>query len=126
MGIKRGDIVWANLDGAIGSEQGKDRVCVVMQNDIGNKYSPTTIVVPLTSQLKKINQPTHVLVEKINATGLKKDSMAECEQLRVIDKQRIKQNVGKILNEEMLESIFNACVIGLAKLTIGGGVDGQV
>lgn len=121
MGIKRGDIVWANLEGAIGSEQGEERPCVIMQNDIGNKYSPTTIVVPLTSQLKKINQPTHVIVEKINAIGLDKDSMAECEQLRTIDKRRIIEKAGKILSEEILENIFNACVLSLAKLTIGGG-----
>ncbi len=121
MGIKRGDIVWANLEGAIGSEQGEERPCVIIQNDIGNKYSPTTIVVPLTSQLKKINQPTHVIVEKINAIGLDKDSMAECEQLRTIDKRRIVQRAGKILSEEILENIFNACVLGLSKLTIGGG-----
>lgn len=102
--VKRGDLVWVNLSGAMFSEQGSDnRICVVLQNDVGNEYSPTTIIAPLTSELKKLNMPTHILLKKNEVNGIKCDSVVLCEQVRTIDKKRINSisgNVGaRIMNK---------------------------
>lgn len=94
--LKRGDIYMADLDGSKGSEQGKTRPVLIVQNDIGNKYSPTTIVTVLTSQLHKCKLPTHVIVTAHN-TGLQYDSVAMLEQLRTVDKKcRLLNKVGHI------------------------------
>lgn len=106
--VKRGDVVYADLSGVQGSEQGKSRVCVVIQNDIGNMHSPTTIVVPLTSQLKKTSQPTHALIQRNSRNRLKKDSMVLCEQVRVIDKSKILDVYGNI--DEQIKDVYKAYV----------------
>ena len=108
MKIQRGDIVLADLTNAAYCEQGKMRPVIVIQNDVGNMYSPTTIIVPLTSHIKKVDQPTHTIITKEDATGLKSDSMVMCEQVRTIDKRRITVKVGKVTSENAMKAIFNA------------------
>lgn len=110
MEIKRGDIVIADLGGATGSEQGKMRPVIVIQNDIGNKHSPTTIIVPLTSKKKKKGLKTHVLIEKTEENGLTEDSIALCEQVRTIDKKRIKAELGYISELSVMKNIYNGYV----------------
>ncbi|MFZ5354462.1 MAG: type II toxin-antitoxin system PemK/MazF family toxin [Bacillota bacterium] len=100
MVIKRGDIIYADLSPVIGSEQGGVRPVLVVQNDIGNKYSPTIIVAAITSQINKAKLPTHV---EINADeyGIPKDSVILLEQIRTIDKKRLKEKVGHLSDELM-------------------------
>lgn len=110
--IKRGDILFVDLRGAEGSEQGGKRPVVVIQNNIGNKFSPTIIVATITSQLGKKSLPTHVSLPSY-ITPLKRDSVVLCEQLRTIDKTtRISGYVGS-LNESKMKEIDNAISISL-------------
>lgn len=97
--MKRGEIYYADLRPVVGSEQGGIRPVLVIQNDVGNKYSPTTIVAILTSK-KKPSLPTHVLLKSSEENGLDCDSTIELEQLRTIDKKRIKDKVGYISDED--------------------------
>lgn len=92
--IKRGEIYYANLDGTMGSEQGGIRPVLVVQNDIGNKFSPTVQVAPITSK-NKTNLKTHLFIAK-EESGLKCDSIAMMEQIRTIDKCRLMSRVGEI------------------------------
>lgn len=91
--FKKGDIVYVDLGEGKSSEQGGIRPCIIVQNDIGNKYSPTTIVAPISSQIKYNKngnlQPTHFVIENYQEAGLKSRSMILFEQLRVISKERI-------------------------------------
>jgi len=98
--IKRGDILYADLSPVVGSEQGGVRPVLVIQNDIGNKYSPTIIVAAVTSQINKAKLPTHV---EINAEeyGITKDSVILLEQIRTIDKKRLKEKVGHLSDDLM-------------------------
>ncbi len=100
MTIKRGDIYYADLSPVVGSEQGGLRPVLIVQNDVGNKYSPTVIAAAITSQQTKNNLPTHI---KINASGcgLAKDSIVLLEQIRTIDKQRLKEKMGTLDNPTM-------------------------
>lgn len=100
MDIRRYDIVKADLSGAIGSEQGGIRPVLIIQNDVGNIYSSCTIVMPLSSRLKSINQPTHTLIKRSMDTGLKTDSILLGEQMRVISSQRIICKIGTVTDEE--------------------------
>ena len=94
MTVKRGDIYYADLSPVIGSEQGGVRPVLIIQNDVGNRYSPTVIAAAITSQQEKSNLPTHI---KINAScGLAKDSIVLLEQVRTIDKQRLKEKMGAL------------------------------
>lgn len=97
--IKRGQIWLANFEGIQGSEQGGTRPCLVIQNDVGNKYSPTTIVAIITSRKTKANLPTHHWIE--SECGLLLRSMVECEQLRTIDKKRLIDFYGELPKWEM-------------------------
>ena len=90
--IKRGEIYYANLSPVIGCEQDGIRPVIVLQNDVGNKYSPTTIVAPITSKRTKIIFPTHI---GIQTEGLEKDSMVLLEQIRTVDKKRLEDFIGK-------------------------------
>lgn len=110
--IKRGELYYADLRPVVGSEQGGVRPVLIVQNDIGNKYSPTTIVVMLTSKQKN-NIPTHVDIHKNKSNGLETDSTALCEQFRTIDKKRIKNKIGHIDNNTM-EDILNSVKVSLA------------
>lgn len=106
MEVKRYDIVQADLSGTIGSEQGGVRPVLIIQNDIGNLHSSTTIVMPFSTKIyKSPNQPTHTLIKKSADTGLKTDSIVLGEQMRVISNQRIIKKIGTITNEEEREEI---------------------
>lgn len=98
--IKRGDILYADLSPVIGSEQGGVRPVLVIQNDIGNKYSPTVIVAAITSQINKAKLPTHVEIIA-EEYGITKDSVILLEQIRTIDKKRLKEKVGHLSDELM-------------------------
>ncbi len=109
--IKRGDVVLVNLDPVIGSEQGKTRPALVIQNDIGNKYSPLTIIAPITSKLFSKQFPTNVEVDSSNSP-LKEKSTILLNQIRTIDKTRIIKVYGKISNKK-LEDVDEAIIASL-------------
>lgn len=98
--ILRGEIYSACLDPVVGSEQGGSRPVVVVQNDVGNRFSPTVIVLAVTSQLHKARLPTHVQVSA-QGRGLAKDSVVLAEQVRTIDKKRLKERIGLLPPETM-------------------------
>ena len=109
MKVKRGDIFYADLSPVVGSEQGGVRPVLVVQNDVGNKYSPTVIIAAITSQMNKVKLPTHVEVSA--EFGLPKNSVVLLEQIRTIDKKRLREKVGytdeffmKKVNEALLRS----------------------
>jgi len=112
-GFKRGDVVWVNLNPTIGSETGKVRPCVIVQNDIGNAFSPVTIVAVITSQ-KSLSQkyPVDVWVGR-GEGGLDAPSIVLCDQVRTIDKRRIAKKLGRFSGPTMKE-IDNALRISLA------------
>lgn len=93
MTVKRGDIYYADLSPVVGSEQGGIRPVLIVQNDIGNRFSPTVIAAAITSQRDKTDLPTHIKVDA-NGCGLSKDSIVLLEQVRTIDKQRLKERMG--------------------------------
>ena len=95
MTIKRGDIFYADLSPVVGSEQGGVRPVLIVQNDVGNKYSPTVIAAAITSQNGKTNLPTHIKVDAQNC-GLQKNSVVLLEQVRTIDKARLKEHMGQL------------------------------
>lgn len=95
MNIKRGEIYYADLSPVIGSEQGGVRPVLIVQNDVGNKYSPTVIAAAITSQHEKAKMPTHIDISA-ECCGLSKDSIVLLEQVRTIDKQRLKEKMGAI------------------------------
>lgn len=109
--IKRGDIFFADLSPVIGSEQGGTRPVLIVQNDIGNQYSPTTIVAAITSQLSKAKLPTHVELS-CKSCGLEKDSVVLTEQVRTIDKRRLKEKVAS-LDLESMTAVDRALEISL-------------
>ena len=108
--IKRGEIYYANLDPVIGSEQGGIRPVVIAQNDRGNYYSPTTIVVPITSRIKA-NFPTHCIIEDKSILPYRSSAMTE--QLRTVDKQRLGQCIGS-LDKENMKRLGMSMMISLA------------
>ena len=93
--VKRGDIYYADLSPVVGSEQGGIRPVLVIQNDIGNKYSPTVIAAAITSQINKAKMPTHIELAAKDY-GLNKDSVILLEQIRTIDKRRLREKIGRI------------------------------
>lgn len=109
--VKRGEMYYADLSPVIGSEQGGIRPILIVQNDIGNKYSPTIIAAAVTSRLNKARLPTHI--ELISETyGLPKDSVVLLEQLRTLDKKRLKDKIG-LLDNETMEKVNKALLISL-------------
>ena len=94
-GIRRGDIYYADLSPVVGSEQGGMRPVLIVQNDTGNKHSPTVIAAAITSQTSKARLPTHIELEA-KSYGLSRDSVVLLEQIRTIDKKRLKERMGKI------------------------------
>ena len=104
--IRRGDIFYADLSPVIGSEQGGLRPVLIVQNDVGNKYSPTVIAAAITSRMTKSKLPTHIDVLGDNV-GLSKDSVILLEQIRTLDKQRLKEKTGR-LTEKDLEKVNRA------------------
>ncbi len=95
MVIKRGDIFYADLSPVVGSEQGGVRPVLIVQNDVGNKFSPTVIAAAITSQHSKANLPTHISLQA-RGCGLSKDSVVLLEQIRTIDKKRLKEKLGTL------------------------------
>lgn len=107
MVIKRGDMFYADLSPVVGSEQGGIRPVLIIQNNIGNKYSPTVIVSAITSQLNKNKLPTHIELDS-EEFGLKADSIILTEQIRTIDKSRLKEKIGHINDAKVMSQIDNA------------------
>lgn len=98
--IRRGDIYYADLSPVVGSEQGGVRPVLIVQNDVGNKYSPTVIAAAITSQVNKSRLPTHIEVDASHY-GLAKDSVILLEQIRTLDKRRLKERMGHLDNGAM-------------------------
>lgn len=111
MMVRRGDVFYADLSPVIGSEQGGVRPVLVVQNDIGNKYSPTIIISAITSQINKAKLPTHVEITAPEY-GLPKDSVVLLEQIRTIDKKRLREKIGRF-NDEMMRSVDDALKISV-------------
>ncbi|HSQ33658.1 MAG TPA: type II toxin-antitoxin system PemK/MazF family toxin [Peptostreptococcaceae bacterium] len=109
--IKRGDLFYADLSPVVGSEQGGVRPVLIIQNDIGNKYSPTVIVAAITSQINKAKLPTHIEISA-NEYGLNKDSVVLLEQIRTIDKKRLREKIGN-LDEGIMISVDNGLQVSL-------------
>ena len=99
--VKRGEIYYADLSPVVGSEQGGIRPVLIIQNDVGNRYSPTVIAAAITSRLDKAKLPTHISLPSAGC-GLRKDSVILLEQIRTIDKQRLKECMGEIPREVLL------------------------
>ena len=115
MDIKRGELYYADLSPVLGSEQGGVRPVLIIQNDIGNKYSPTVIACAVTSRLNKAKLPTHIELTGRNV-GLTKDSVVLLEQIRTIDKRRLREHMGR-LDAAMMNQVDNAIAVsfGLPK-----------
>ena len=109
--IKRGEIYYADLSPVVGSEQGGTRPILVIQNDIGNKYSPTIIAAAITSKLNKAKLPTHIELSA-SEYGLEKDSVVLLEQIRTIDKQRLKTKIST-LSDFKMQQVNQAMLISL-------------
>ncbi len=107
--VKRGDIFYADLSPVVGSEQGGIRPVLVVQNDVGNRYSPTIIVAAITSQINKAKLPTHLELPG-DEYGLSKNSVILAEQVRTIDKRRLKEKIGH-LDDALMTKIDNALKI---------------
>ncbi len=107
--VRRGDIYYADLSPVIGSEQGGMRPVLIVQNNVGNKHSPTVIAAAITSQIGKARLPTHI---ELNARtyGLSRDSVVLLEQVRTIDKKRLKERMGR-LDESLMQQVDNALAV---------------
>ena len=123
MSVKRGEIYYADLSPVVGSEQGGIRPVLIVQNDVGNKHSPTVIAAAITSQRDKAKLPTHI---ELNAMqyGLAKDSVILLEQIRTIDKQRLREKIGRLDELQMIKvndaiSVsFGLSISGIERLII--------
>lgn len=111
MQVKKGDLYFADLSPVIGSEQGGVRPVLVVQNNVGNRYSPTIIVAAVTSRKNKADLPTHVEIPA-EGNGLSKNSVVLLEQLRTIDKKRLKERIGTI-DEKRLPDVDEALGVSL-------------
>lgn len=114
MTVKRGDIYYADLSPVVGSEQGGIRPVLIVQNDVGNRYSPTVIAAAITSRINKAKMPTHIELSA-HEYGLMKDSVILLEQIRTIDKQRLREKIGRLDETKM-------CSVNTA-LNISFGLD---
>lgn len=114
--IRRGDIFYADLSPVVGSEQGGTRPVLVIQNDIGNQYSPTTIIAAITSQISKAKLPTHIEL-KSKSSGLEKNSVILLEQIRTIDKSRLREKV-TTLSEDVMKKVGHAIEISLGLVEV--------
>jgi len=114
--VKRGEIYYADLSPVVGSEQGGVRPVLIVQNDVGNKYSPTVIAAAITSQINKAKMPTHIEVDA-SEYGLAKNSVILLEQIRTIDKKRLKERIGQV-DDELMEKVNEALVISFGLLEI--------
>ena len=119
MSVRRGDIFYADLSPVVGSEQGGLRPVLIVQNDVGNKYSPTVIAAAITSKMGKTKLPTHIDLGGFEA-GLAKDSVILLEQIRTIDKKRLKEKMGH-LDDVTMKSVNNALEVSFG--LSGGNTD---
>ena len=114
MTVKRGDIFYADLSPVVGSEQGGLRPVLIVQNDVGNKYSPTVIAAAITSRMDKAKLPTHIDVSlkdrAAGSPGLARDSVVLLEQIRTLDKKRLREKMGH-LPPELMESVDRALFV---------------
>ena len=110
--VKRGDLFYADLSPVVGSEQGGIRPVLVVQNDVGNKYSPTIIAAAVTSQINKAKMPTHIEISA-KKYGLVKDSVILMEQIRTIDKKRLKEKIGHA-DDELMQRVNKALSVSFA------------
>ena len=117
--IKRGDIFYADLSPVVGSEQGGLRPVLIIQNDVGNRYSPTVIAAAITSRMGKTRLPTHIDIHA-DRVGLAKDSVILLEQIRTLDKRRLKEKMGH-LDSAVMARVNNAIAVsfGLGETSIG-------
>ena len=122
MSVKRGDIYYADLSPVIGSEQGGLRPVLIIQNDIGNRYSPTVIAAAITSRMSKTHLPTHIDIFADKA-GLSKDSVVLLEQIRTLDKKRLKEKMGHLDDDVM--SVVNSAIAVSFGLDGGASVGGN-
>ena len=109
MSVKRGDIYYADLSPVVGSEQGGLRPVLIIQNDVGNRYSPTVIAAAITSRMGKTRLPTHIDIYA-DKVGLSKDSVILLEQIRTLDKQRLKEKMGH-LDDGLMNEVNNAIAV---------------
>ena len=109
--VKRGDVYFADLSPVVGSEQGGVRPVLVIQNDIGNRFSPTVIVAAITAQIQKAKLPTHVEIDA-KRYGFERDSVILLEQIRTIDKQRLTDKITH-LDDEMMEKVDDALQVSI-------------
>src|SRR5690554_3047050 len=107
--VKRGDVFYADLSPVVGSEQGGVRPVLVVQNDVGNKYSPTIIIAAITSQINKAKLPTHVEISA-SEFGLSKDSVVLLEQIRTVDKRRLRDKIGHF-DDDLMEKVNEGLLI---------------
>ena len=122
--VRRGDIYYADLSPVVGSEQGGYRPVLIVQNDVGNKYSPTVIAAAITSKLDKTRLPTHIDVcrsdtEDSNTYGLAKDSVILLEQIRTLDKRRLREKMGH-LDDRMMKQVNDAITISFGLVQMPG------
>lgn len=113
--IKRGDIYYADLSPVVGSEQGGMRPVLIVQNNVGNRFSPTVIAAAITSQLNKAKLPTHIEIEA-RTYGLSKDSVVLLEQVRTLDKRRLRKKMGR-LDESVMERVDDAIAVSFGLRT---------
>ncbi|MBR6728552.1 MAG: type II toxin-antitoxin system PemK/MazF family toxin [Clostridia bacterium] len=116
MVVKRGDIFYADLSPVIGSEQGGVRPVLVVQNDVGNRFSPTVIISAITSQINKAKMPTHIEITA-DEYGLSKDSVILLEQIRTIDKKRLRERIGR-LDDELMEKVNEALSVSFGLIEL--------
>jgi len=109
--VRRGDIFYADLSPVIGSEQGGVRPVLIVQNDVGNKYSPTVICAAITSQINKAKLPTHIEIDTVQST-LVRDSVILLEQVRTIDKKRLREKICR-LDEQLMNRVNHALSVSL-------------
>ncbi len=109
MSVKRGDIYYADLSPVVGSEQGGLRPVLIIQNDVGNRYSPTVIAAAITSRMSKTKLPTHIDIYA-DKVGLAKDSIVLLEQIRTLDKRRLKEKMGH-LDDNMMSAVNAAIAV---------------
>ena len=107
--VKRGDIYYADLSPVVGSEQGGIRPVLIIQNDTGNRYSPTVIAAAITSQTGKARLPTHISVAPLSC-GLPKESVILLEQVRTLDKKRLRERMGHV-EEQVMEKVDTAIAV---------------
>ena len=108
--VKRGEIYYADLSPVVGSEQGGVRPVLIIQNDTGNRYSPTVIAAAITSQTGKARLPTHIELPVQQGCGLTKDSVVLLEQVRTLDKRRLRERMGRV-DDQVMEKIDTAIAV---------------